>query len=753
MKIAYQKPPLYGVVIFLFITLSPLFTNAQNIDFGKSYINVTKGLNGGTLETGDTLEIRAAFVVRSGTYDSCAYFDVIPAGTAYIPGTIRVLTNEGKIYKQFTDAMGDDPGWRSGSNIRINLGYRNGSFPATAFRRGRVANNHRPSFYGSTCIMIASFRVRITSAVGTQISTGGGTMTYRRSGSSLQSHTFPANTIAVYNNYGMCSNSVGTNALGTEFNGTFGSGVVRNRGTSANVPPSYTYNVFTSNTPNDYFYGIANNTSTINNYTTSNAWSKPDGSSPTHRVFSVWDIIGDHTNAADPSLGNQPADTVANPNGGYMLVINASYRIDSAFQQTISNLCPNTYYEISCWVRNICSRCGCDSSGRGASSSGYIPTAPGDSSGVYPNLTFEVDGVDYYTTGNILYTGQWIKKGFTFLTGPTQTSFTLKFFNNAPGGGGNDWALDDISVATCSPNLAFTPDNDPTVCVGNVVDIGCFIRSYFGNYVNYKWQRSTDNGVSWTDEGTPGTGTPAWNGTTWEYYVAHPQFVATMADSGLKFRVVVATTIANLTDPECSFSEVASVLTLNVIDCGLALETDILSFSGKMENNSVLLNWTTSREEEVMRYFVQRSSDGVHFDDADIINGYENINADINYYSWNEVTPSRQAIFYRIKMVAGDKHKYSRIIKIASTAESVSFINVPNPFTHTLQAEVNSASAQIVYLQLIDNFGKIVLTEKFPLTQGFNNLQMSNTESLAKGLYTLQLKAGNVFLHKRVMKL
>lgn len=41
----------------------------QNIDFGKSYINVTKGLNGGTVETGDTLEIRASFVVRSGTYE------------------------------------------------------------------------------------------------------------------------------------------------------------------------------------------------------------------------------------------------------------------------------------------------------------------------------------------------------------------------------------------------------------------------------------------------------------------------------------------------------------------------------------------------------------------------------------------------------------------------------------------------------------------------------------------------------------
>mgnify|MGYP000082401512 FL=1 len=69
----------------------------QNVDFGKSYINVTKGLNGGTVETGDTLEIRASFVVRSGTYDSCRFQDVVPTGTSYIASTIRVLTNEGKI--------------------------------------------------------------------------------------------------------------------------------------------------------------------------------------------------------------------------------------------------------------------------------------------------------------------------------------------------------------------------------------------------------------------------------------------------------------------------------------------------------------------------------------------------------------------------------------------------------------------------------------------------------------------------------
>ena len=87
-----------------------------------------------------------------------------------------------------------------------------------------------------------------------------------------------------------------------------------------------------------------------------------------------------------------------------MAFINAAYRTDTAFLDTISNLCPNTYYQYSAWFRNMCPKCGCDSNGVGATGAGYIPTAVNDSSGVYPNLTFNINGYDYYTTGNILHT-------------------------------------------------------------------------------------------------------------------------------------------------------------------------------------------------------------------------------------------------------------------------------------------------------------------------------------------------------------
>ncbi len=727
---------------------------AQTIDFGKSYVNLTKGLNGGTIEPGDTLEIRAVVVVRNSTagvstYDSCSFTDNIPAGTAYIPGTVRVLSNEGKIYKQFTDAQFDDEGWINGTAVRINLGYNQPDAPARSFRRGRIRSNHKPSFYGSSCIMVASYRVRVTAPLGSIIQTGGGTMTYRLGTAALATFTFPQNALVVYTNIGMCPNLVGANSIGTEFNGTFGSGRPRNRAASANVPPGYQYMIFNTGTPNDYNYGIANNTSTRVNYTTLNTWAKPDNSSPTHRVFSVWDIIGDHTGASNPLLGNPAADTVANANGGYMLVVNAAYRIDSAFMQTISGLCPNTYYEISCWVRNICSKCGCDSNGKGATNTSltpapYIPTRPGpagsaDSSGVAPNITFEVDGIDYYTTGNLLYSGQWVKKGFTFRTGPTQTSFVLKFFNNAPGGGGNDWALDDISVATCYPNLTVNPTPFYTACANNLVDFGATVNSFFNNYNHYKWQRSTNGGVSWADAGVSGLGSPVLVSGQYQYTVSYPPFIATQADSGHRYRLVVATTLANLSDPNCSSASGSDFTTLNIISCAI-LPAKLIHFSGSLRDQQVSLRWQTDNETTPLEFLVERSIDGIQFKRAGITRGrYDE--GPSNEYRFTDPEPVSGPTFYRITMrsPAGGQSR-SEAILIEPAPGAFDLRVQQNPVREKLRMTVYIPHRGKLQLQLIDNTGRTLwTTERNPVT-GTRIAMEEAMHGLPAGVYLLQAR-------------
>lgn len=515
-------------------------TTAAKVSYSKSYINVSKGTNGGVVEVGDTLEIRTTYAISgAGVTDSLSFNDTLfnTKGLALVPGSIALRTNEGLVYKSFTDASGDDAGWRYGSSsnvldtvIRINFGTS-----ASASNVGRLSYQSKPSVYNSTCVLMATYRAVVYASYNTKINFKTGSLTYRdiNGGSTTPTKiTFIPNNLMVYQSPGLCPNAVSaSNAVGAETNGTFGTPstvapLARNRGTSSST--TYTYAPFVSGGgPQDLYYGIANNTSA--RFTTLNTWAKRDPSSPSYRVFNLWDIIGDHTGATNTATGNVPCDTTlpvsaTNP-CGYMLVINSAYKTDTAFQYTASNLCPNTYYEISAWFRNICSKCGCDSNGVGATSAGYIPFATGDSSGIQPNIAFDVNGTDYYTTGNIQYyntaTGgtdannQWVKRGFTYLTGTSETSFTLTLRNNAPGGGGNDWAMDDISIATCLPNMQYSPTLTPNPCRGNIQDIRDTITSYFNNYVHYQWQRSIDNGATWTNvttTGSPATPTPVTGG-------------------------------------------------------------------------------------------------------------------------------------------------------------------------------------------------------------------------------------------------
>ena len=566
-------------------------------DYSKSYVNITRGTGGGTINPGDTLEIRATLVIRSSTLDSLAFLDTLHnnGGIRLVPSTIILRTNEGKIYKSFTDASGDDAGYRYTNGldtiIRINIGTG-----ASSSARGSLANTSKPSIFGSSCIIMATYRVVVYGAYNSTINVGGGKIMMRDASTGVASNlSLSQRSAIIYSSPGLCPNAVSaTNAIGGDYNGTFGTPatgapLARNRGTSTNVP-SYIYKIFSSaGGPNDYYYGIANNTSAT--YSTTTTLAKPDA----HRVFNVWDITGDHTGSTNTSKGNPPCDTTkpvspTNP-CGYMLIINSAYKTDTAFQYTVTNLCPNTYYEISLWLKNICYKCGCDSNGTGASSAGYIPFATNDSSGVQPNLAFDINGTDYYTSGNLPYLGispatqtgsdstnSWVKRGFTYLTGTSQTSLTLSIRNNAPGGGGNDWAMDDIAFTTCTPSMTFTPTANPITCQGSLLSIACTVTTYFNNYQYFKWQKSTDGGSTWADASALDSASLTWNGSAWQFTSNYPSFIATMADSATKYRLVVATTVSNLSNPDCLYKDQTNVIYITVYDCSEPLATHIISF-------------------------------------------------------------------------------------------------------------------------------------------------------------------------------
>ncbi|WP_458113412.1 GEVED domain-containing protein [Arthrobacter sp. R1-13] len=119
---------------------------------------------------------------------------------------------------------------------------------------------------------------------------------------------------------------------------------------------------------------------------------------------------------------------------GRMMVINASFTPGLFFQRTFTGLVPGTTYDFAAWITN----------------------ANNVGSPILPNVKFRV--VDPATgvvlseldTGDIAGTSSLEWHRFALQFAASQSTVRLELMNSAPGGSGNDLAIDDISfMPTC----------------------------------------------------------------------------------------------------------------------------------------------------------------------------------------------------------------------------------------------------------------------------------------------------------------
>jgi trimeric autotransporter adhesin len=766
----------------------------QPVLSGKSYTNITRP-NGGTVQTGDVLEFRQSinagnWAIGTGSIYNVTYHDTIPTGLSYVANSIKFTTNEGLQFESgitglvnLTDASGDDEAVYSGGVLRVNVGslpregasalvdrqlVYQGSPAVTPITYasaggGKIHSRGRPSQFARFVVIVVRYQVTVTAATGTVFSTSNGQFRYKTTTSSFNDIAFPQTTInfprySIYvsanNTSSLCPGGSGVNVY---TGGDFGSGTTRHDSTQLTIAPGYSWIPFATGAPQDGEFAVVNNTSangSINKYT-----PLPDATTRVHRV---WDIIGDHTGAANPDSGNLAVPW--GTNGGYMGVVNAAFGINTAIQKNITGLCPETYYEFSAWFKNVCAGCSSDSAGRGMGDAPlfkqYLATKTiNDSAGVSPDLTYTIDGVDYYTTGPIIYDKKWIKKGFLFRSS-SSGSITLTIRNNAPGGGGNDWAIDDIELTTCFPNMTYSPSANPNVCENDMLVITDTVRSVFDNYVEYKWQRwSAATSGPWVDiGGSSGSASPVWNATlnVYEYVSTYtvPGTETGPANDGDLYRLVVASTTANLAGSSCSYSD-PTTISLNVlIGCGPPLKADLLSATGRLTDNISRISWVTTKEDEPVSFSIERSDDGNNFRSIALINGYNNITAETNTYNYTDPVPVTNKVYYRVVMINNQNtKKYSSVIQLTPAAKkSFYFGTVVNPFNDELRYEIVSPVKDFAKIELIDGNGKVVKSEIQQVYSGSNSLSMYNTGTLSGGIYVLKASINGTLIFKKVMK-
>jgi gliding motility-associated-like protein len=175
------------------------------------------------------------------------------------------------------------------------------------------------------------------------------------------------------------------------------------------------------------------------------------------------------------------------------MLVNASYTPGDFYVDTVRGLCPSTTYEFAAWVMNV------------------LRTSACQFNGIDPNLTFKIETTTgivlaTYNTGNLQEEAVaiWRQYGLFFETPSNASTVVVRITNNAPGGCGNDIALDDITFRPCGPlvtaGINISGDTSVNICEG---DTTSFLINgvYSAGYDNpvFQWQVSTNNGTTWND--------------------------------------------------------------------------------------------------------------------------------------------------------------------------------------------------------------------------------------------------------------
>jgi hypothetical protein len=275
---------------------------------------------------------------------------------------------------------------------------------------------------------------------------------------------------------------------------------------------------------------------------------------------------------------------------------------------------------------------------------------------------------------------------------------------------------------------------------------------YNSTYTWYKWERSTDGGATWSTAPVPTSGqaTPTFVNGFYQFVTNYPAFMANAADSGHRYRVVVATTEANLNSGSCSFADGNSTL-LQLIDCTKIVDASILAFSAKLQDDDIAnLNWTISTEVNMVRYEVEKSNDGSTFNKiGDVI--ARNTTALYDYY-FTDPAPITRNTYYRLKLInTNGTFSYSRVI-LVSKDRQFQVNALLNPFSASIVADIQMPEEANVKMRLFDNYGKLVGIETRKLFKGLNNVTYSGWSRLSSGMYIVSFECNGSFIQRKITK-
>jgi len=246
---------------------------------------------------------------------------------------------------------------------------------------------------------------------------------------------------------------------------------------------------------------------------------------PDDGFYTLANILGPPNNDWHKTPDHTPNDY-----NGYALVVNASFAPGEFYRQRIDGLCDNSVYEFSAWITVL-----------------NIPNLTPCKDLILPNVKFQVQDLTGKVLGEIITgnipasnTVDWKRLGFSFSTPVGQSDVVVVMINNAPGGCGNDLAIDDIMFRSCGDQLTLT--STPSLAIPICHPDSLHFKVALGpGYTTplFRWQKTSP-----TDT------------TQWETLkeTNQPTFSIFHDTPDIRYRVLVANSQNALDNPFCRVS-------------------------------------------------------------------------------------------------------------------------------------------------------------------------------------------------------
>jgi hypothetical protein len=432
--------------------------------------------------------------------------------------------------------------------------------------------------------------------------------------------------------------------------------------------------------PQDDYYAVANTTdlSTL---------TVPCPASNNNRVFGNFQITNDHTGDL----------------GGNFMIVNGAYTDKIVYERTISGLCPGARYTFSAYIKDL---------------EPYLYGTTWRFEAIRPALSFWINNVEMdrdTLSGAAVYepaTTAWQKVGFTFLADATGSAlFTLR--NGAPGGVGNDFAIDDIAITKCMPRADLSV---PITCPGDRFYLR--VNLYNGDVTNptIRWYRNSTPITSWLP--TPQA----------------PYLYTGAYAVGDTFRVELAEN-NNTANATCIFRSAFYILRAYGPSC-VVLPTNTFNFTVATAPGGIKLNWAFANALNTHTYIAEVSSNGTTFTPIGTLSPSGIVgNAEQLYHS----TQQKGILYYRVKAVLNSGATvYSDVRFINQGAATDIFTLVNNTVANGNPIKLQSTSSVAAKIQLSNSTGAVVQTNTLQLGVGTNQIQVP--KNAATGLYLLSVQ-------------